>query len=280
MDNKEGRTFLPKDSAKSNQDEEKRASRWRTLTLILIAINLACLIVLLIVAVIWTIQYGQPNLVNTKQMYCINCSKVNKSREYKVIGNDVTGDECCGSADMMLKDMVQTKLSKNLNEEESRDPFHYSRMQCGTDNLRKRPATRLVGLLSRSESNSNEFRWGKNSNLTFLHKDINYRDGKLVPTLRGTYYLYSQITVNLNRTSTSLISHMVYRRRSRDNEMEQLLEGAISNCQLSVNSSDSTSYLGATFMLEANDEIAVKITHPGAVKYDSSAGNYFGMHKI
>lgn len=98
-----GRT-LSQDSTKSKEAAQKRASRWKYLTVCLITINILCLLVLLIIAIIWTTQHGQPDPINKDQEFCIDCSKVNNKTEgYDVIE---TNNQCCGSADKIVKDLV------------------------------------------------------------------------------------------------------------------------------------------------------------------------------
>lgn len=135
--------------------------------------------------------------------------------------------------------------------------------------------------------------WDYNDAHSFINNGVTYspEEGTYNVTKKGFYYIYSQVTFQMNKSANAqddpsmymALSHFIYHQRAAMKKYppEKLLEGLQSKCELQSNlqTSNSTSYLGAVFYLEQGTEIMVRVTDPSRLTH-SCYSNYFGLHMI
>lgn len=116
----------------------------------------------------------------------------------------------------------------------------------------------------------------------FFKHNISYdrNTAEYVINQPGYYYIYSQITMNIeedDQIGRDSICHYIY--RTRNGIPDKLLQNSRTRCKFQGDESKSTSYIGAVFNLNKDDRLMVKVSHPNVVdKAESSS--YYGLHII
>lgn len=135
--------------------------------------------------------------------------------------------------------------------------------------------------------------WDYDDAHSFINNGLTYHpnNGTFNVSQKGFYYIYSQVTFQMNKTmdledARSMymsLSHFIYHQRAtmKNYPPEKLLESSQSKCELQsdLKTSNSTSYIGAVFYLEQGTEIMVRVTDPERLT-DNCYSNYFGLHMI
>ncbi|XP_071116467.1 tumor necrosis factor ligand superfamily member 14-like [Haliotis cracherodii] len=124
--------------------------------------------------------------------------------------------------------------------------------------------------------------WRQDMDAAFVSDKISYKDGGLTVKEGGYYYIYSQIVYSGNGSrefASGWIRHALVKQTASE------LEDTTRNLQSTPSirrgrPAYTTSSLGATFYLEANTRVKVRLSVPGNIHVRAPHSNYFGMFLI
>ena len=114
-------------------------------------------------------------------------------------------------------------------------------------------------------------------------ESVRYTNGRFYISIPGYYHVFSQIKYDHDPTAVNDTdarqSHSLYKYSFRQGRKEKLVEStrAFSELQSSVN--NGTSFIGAVFKFEKDDEIMIKSTHTHKLIGDDTE-NFFSLYII
>lgn len=128
--------------------------------------------------------------------------------------------------------------------------------------------------------------WESQLGLAFL-RGLRYRDGALVTTKAGYYYVYSKVQLGGVGCPQGLagglpITHGLYKRTPRYPEELELLVSRRSPCGR-ANSSRvwwDSSFLGGVVHLEAGEEVIVRVPDERLIRLRDGTRSYFGAFMV
>ncbi|XP_017383775.1 tumor necrosis factor ligand superfamily member 14 [Cebus imitator] len=147
------------------------------------------------------------------------------------------------------------------------------------------PAAHLTGANSSLTGSGGPLLWETQLGLAFL-RGLSYRNGALVATKAGYYYIYSKVQlggVGCPRGLASTITHGLYKRTPRYPEELELLVSQQSPCGQATSSSRvwwDSSFLGGVIHLEAGEEVVVRVLDERLVRLRDGTRSYFGAFMV
>ncbi|XP_020031743.1 tumor necrosis factor ligand superfamily member 14 [Castor canadensis] len=151
---------------------------------------------------------------------------------------------------------------------------------------RSSPAAHLTGANASLKSSGGPLLWETQLGLAFL-RGLSYRNGALVTTKTGYYYVYSKVQLGglgcPQRLANGLpVTHGLYKRTPRYPEELELLVSRRSPCTR-ANSSRvwwDSSFLGGVVHLEAGEEVVVRVPNERLVQLHDGTRSYFGAFMV
>ncbi|KAM6219136.1 tumor necrosis factor ligand superfamily member 14 isoform 2-T2 [Rhynchocyon petersi] len=145
------------------------------------------------------------------------------------------------------------------------------------------PAAHLTGANASLKSSGGPLLWETQLGLAFL-RGLDYRDGALVTSQAGYYYIYSKVqlgTINCpsGLGSSQPVTHGLYKRTPRYPEELELLVSRRSPCGRHRVWWDS-SFLGGVVHLEAGEEVVVRVPDEHLVRLRDGTQSYFGAFMV
>lgn len=148
------------------------------------------------------------------------------------------------------------------------------------------PAAHLTGANSSSAGTGGPLLWETQLGLAFL-RGLGYRDGALVTTQAGYYYIYSKVQLGgvgcPQGLATDLpVTHGLYKRTTRYPEELELLVSRRSPCGRAASSRVwwDSSFLGGVVHLEAGEEVVVRVLEEQLVRLRDGTRSYFGAFMV
>uniref|UniRef100_A0A194AN86 Putative tumor necrosis factor ligand superfamily member 10-like protein n=1 Tax=Pinctada fucata TaxID=50426 RepID=A0A194AN86_PINFU len=301
---------VPKRQSSTDSNKEKKdqilLQRWKSFAIVLIVLDILLLVIALTVTIVWMNDSNERVSLPYPQEYClpkkaislqVDDDKTNFKNCTTRIEDGV--EVCCMSTQEGLQQLVDLYVTRRYREDQVKNaPLHHCPMQSLTGSSKNQSAARVVGKIGSVPDlyGSSIVRWDSKSNKSFVNSRVSYDDnqGTFTVAKKGFYYIYSQVTFmemnmnmsnspssDLDRSMYTSLCHFVYRKRPNmpDGHHEKLLESSQSKCQLQTRQSNSTSYIGAVFYLDEEEQIMVKVTDPDKIS-GSEYSNYFGLHMI
>ncbi|XP_052703786.1 tumor necrosis factor ligand superfamily member 10-like [Crassostrea angulata] len=278
--------------------------RWRNLAVVMIILNVLLLIIVLTVVIVWQNDRKEKQVVPHPETMCLPCKDLSLHKdddiwnfvEFTVTTDDKGQDICCADTQEELQNLVKLFVTRKYREDRARSPDY--QINCAQNSQyadkKKHYAARVVNV-QREETlkNKGNIVWDYNDAHSFINNGLTYHpnNGTFNVSQKGFYYIYSQVTFQMNKTmdledARSMymsLSHFIYHQRATMKKYppEKLLESSQSKCELQsdLKTSNSTSYIGAVFYLEQGTEIMVRVTDPERLT-DNCYSNYFGLHMI
>lgn len=106
-------------------------------------------------------------------------------------------------------------------------------------------------------------------------------EGTISVETKGLYYVFSQIKLRLENTTTTdnrLFRHYVHLIPNEETG-SIIMEDVRTQCEMASETAESTSVVGAVFRLEEGDQLYVATSHPSQLIPDHHS-NYFSMHAV
>ncbi|EHB15095.1 Tumor necrosis factor ligand superfamily member 14 [Heterocephalus glaber] len=148
------------------------------------------------------------------------------------------------------------------------------------------PAAHLTGANSSLTSRGGPLLWESQLGLAFL-RGLSYRNGALVTTKAGYYYIYSKVQLGGMGCPQGLasgfpITHGLYKRTPRYPEELELLVSRRSPCGRANNSRVwwDSSFLGGVVHLEAGEEVVVRVPDERLIRLRDGTRSYFGAFMV
>lgn len=110
-------------------------------------------------------------------------------------------------------------------------------------------------------------------------------DGTVYVNTGGHYFIFSQIKLQLENVDDKDYAerrefrHYVYLISEKEGTSSTLLEDVRTPCEITTESSELTSGVGAVFKLEAGDRLYVATSHPERLVPDPT-NNFFTIHSL
>ncbi|XP_005405759.1 PREDICTED: tumor necrosis factor ligand superfamily member 14 [Chinchilla lanigera] len=148
------------------------------------------------------------------------------------------------------------------------------------------PAAHLTGANSSLTGSGGPLLWESQLGLAFL-RGLSYRNGALVTTKAGYYYIYSKVQLGgvgcpQGLASGLPVTHGLYKRTPRYPEELELLVSRRSPCGR-ANSSRvwwDSSFLGGVVHLEVGEEVIVRVPDERLVRLRDGTRSYFGAFMV
>ncbi|XP_006868945.1 PREDICTED: tumor necrosis factor ligand superfamily member 14 isoform X2 [Chrysochloris asiatica] len=151
---------------------------------------------------------------------------------------------------------------------------------------RTNPAAHLTGANTSLAASRGPLLWESQLGLAFL-RGLDYRNGALVTSQAGYYYIYSKVQLGglgcPQELSGSLsVTHGIYKRTPRYPKELELLVSRRSPCGRGVNSRVwwDSSFLGGVVHLEAGEEVVVRVPEQRLVRLHDGTRSYFGAFMV
>ena len=123
--------------------------------------------------------------------------------------------------------------------------------------------------------------WQKSSKS--ILETVTHTNGRFFIKESGFYYVFSQIKYDHDPDSANNTdarqSHVLLKISYRSGDQNKLLENTRTFSELRTPENNGTSYIGAVFKLEEDDEIMIKSTHTHKLSGEEHE-NYFGLYII
>ncbi|XP_010633060.1 tumor necrosis factor ligand superfamily member 14 [Fukomys damarensis] len=147
------------------------------------------------------------------------------------------------------------------------------------------PAAHLTGESSLTHRGG-PLLWESKLGLAFL-RGLSYRNGALVTTRAGYYYIYSKVQLGgvgcpQGLTSGFPVTHGLYKRTPRYPEELELLVSRRSPCGRGNTSRVwwDSSFLGGVVHLEAGEEVVVRVPDERLIRLRDGTRSYFGAFMV
>ncbi|KAM6167134.1 tumor necrosis factor ligand superfamily member 14 isoform 2-T2 [Erethizon dorsatum] len=148
------------------------------------------------------------------------------------------------------------------------------------------PAAHLTGANASLTGSGGPLLWESQLGLAFL-RGLSYRNGALVTTKAGYYYVYSKVQLGGVGCPQVLasglpITHGLYKRTPRYPEELELLVSRRSPCGRANGSRVwwDSSFLGGVVHLEAGEEVIVRVPDERLVRLRDGTRSYFGAFMV
>ncbi|XP_045404575.1 tumor necrosis factor ligand superfamily member 14 [Lemur catta] len=148
------------------------------------------------------------------------------------------------------------------------------------------PAAHLTGANSSLTGSGGPLLWETQLGLAFL-RGLSYRDGALVTTEAGYYYIYSKVQLGGVGCAQGLagdwpVTHGLYKRTPRYPEELELLVSRRSPCGRAASARVwwDSSFLGGVVHLEAGEEVVVRVPEERLVRLRDGTRSYFGAFMV
>ncbi|XP_008058971.2 tumor necrosis factor ligand superfamily member 14, partial [Carlito syrichta] len=148
------------------------------------------------------------------------------------------------------------------------------------------PAAHLTGANSSLTRSGGPLLWETQLGLAFL-RGLGYRNGALVTTQPGYYYIYSKVQLGgvgcpPGMASGLAITHGLYKRTPRYPEELELLVSRRSPCGRAPSSRVwwDSSFLGGVVHLEDGEEVVVRVPNERLVRLRDGTRSYFGAFMV
>ncbi|XP_068939292.1 tumor necrosis factor ligand superfamily member 14 [Petaurus breviceps papuanus] len=150
-----------------------------------------------------------------------------------------------------------------------------------------KPAAHLTGANSSLAMRGGPLLWEAHLGLAFL-RDLDYREGSLVCTRPGYYYIYSKVQLGGvgcpgGSVTGGPVTHGLYKRTARYPEDLELLVSRRSSCGRAGASTRvwwDSSFLGGVVHLEAGEEVFVRVPEERLVRIKDGTRSYFGAFMV
>ncbi|XP_076975645.1 tumor necrosis factor ligand superfamily member 14 [Tamandua tetradactyla] len=148
------------------------------------------------------------------------------------------------------------------------------------------PAAHLTGANSSLARSGGPLLWQTQLGLAFL-RGLSYRNGALVVSQAGYYYIYSKVQLGgvgcpQGLASSLPITHGLYKRTARYPKELELLVSRRSPCGRPTASRVwwDSSFLGGLVHLEAGEEVVVRVPDNRLVRLRDGTRSYFGTFMV
>nr|XP_058137967.1 tumor necrosis factor ligand superfamily member 14 isoform X1 [Dasypus novemcinctus] len=148
------------------------------------------------------------------------------------------------------------------------------------------PAAHLTGANSSLMRSGGPLLWETQLGLAFL-RGLGYRNGALVTSRAGYYYIYSKVQLGSVDCPRGLagnlpITHGLYKRTARYPKELELLVSRRSRCGRSGGARVwwDSSFLGGLVHLEAGEEVVVRVSEDWPVRLHDGTRSYFGAFMV
>ncbi|XP_023396452.1 tumor necrosis factor ligand superfamily member 14 isoform X2 [Loxodonta africana] len=148
------------------------------------------------------------------------------------------------------------------------------------------PAAHLTGANASLTGSGGPLLWETQLGLAFL-RGLNYRDGALVISQAGYYYIYSKVQLGGIGCPQGLagslpVTHGLYKRTPRYPKELELLVSRRSPCGRMASPSVwwDSSFLGGVVHLEAGEEVVVRVPGERLVRLRDGTRSYFGAFMV
>ncbi|XP_004714293.1 tumor necrosis factor ligand superfamily member 14 isoform X1 [Echinops telfairi] len=148
------------------------------------------------------------------------------------------------------------------------------------------PAAHLTGANASWTATGGPLLWETQLGLAFL-RGLDYRDGALVMSQPGYYYIYSKVQLGgldcpHGKARNLPVTHSLYKRTPRYPEELELLVSRQSLCRQAASPRIwwDSSFLGGVVHLEAGEEVVVRVTEHHLVRLRDGTRSYFGAFMV
>ncbi|KAK3609237.1 hypothetical protein CHS0354_009351 [Potamilus streckersoni] len=270
---------------------------WLRLFVVELIISVSLSGVLIVISCFFWMQLEtQPE---QRTQYCMPCLSIslNADEDNKNFGNFSIqqGDylQCCSAADGVPK-LVELSIEKKRRHTIASGFISGVPRSCELfdDQTITQGYAKVVGFTASArghniqESYLTILHWNKESILSFIGNDIEYRNGSLVIGRSAYYTVYSQIMFNqsLERDDEDEFKtfvHLIYKHTDHTDPKYdlRLLESSKSLCQPKSTYCTGSSYISSVFFLRKSDEITVRVNSPTRI-LPSPYGNFFGIYPV
>ncbi|XP_056006336.1 tumor necrosis factor ligand superfamily member 10 [Ostrea edulis] len=309
-EDKEKTKFLGTEDGGKLEDSNKKhdttdyRTRWRNFAIVMMILNMLLLIIALTVVIVWQNDREDREVVPHPTALCLPCQDLSLHTDDDLLNlqtfsetTDSDGERvCCADTQEQLQKLVDLFVTRKYREDRARSPQY--EINCAQsvryEDEKKHFAARVVNVKREDTlKQKDNVLWDYNDAHSFINNGITYfpNTGRFNVSKKGFYYIYSQVTFQMNKTMDQedarsmymSLSHFIYHQRAnmKNHPPEKLLESSQSKCELQsdLKTSNSTSYIGAVFYLEKGTEVMVRVTDFDRLT-DSCYSNYFGLHMI
>ncbi|XP_006896417.1 PREDICTED: tumor necrosis factor ligand superfamily member 14 isoform X2 [Elephantulus edwardii] len=166
------------------------------------------------------------------------------------------------------------------------DPGSWEQLVQERRSHQTNPAAHLTGANASLVGSGGPLLWEAQLGLAFL-RGLDYRDGALVTSQAGYYYIYSKVQLGTKDCPRGLassrpVTHGLYRRTPRYPKELELLVSRRSPCGREANNQVwwDSSFLGGVVHLEAGEEVVVRVPEKHFVRLCDGTQSYFGAFMV
>ncbi|XP_012501764.1 PREDICTED: tumor necrosis factor ligand superfamily member 14 [Propithecus coquereli] len=178
------------------------------------------------------------------------------------------------------------RLGETVARLPDRDAGSWEQLMQERRSHRVNPAAHLTGANSSLTGSGGPLLWETQLGLAFL-RGLSYRDGALVTSEAGYYYIYSKVQLGGVGCPQGLagglpITHGLYKRTPRYPEELELLVSRRSPCGRAASARVwwDSSFLGGVVHLEAGEEVVVRVPEERLVRLRDGTRSYFGAFMV
>lgn len=248
------------------------------------------LTVLLVLSVVWRAQRAleiKARTLATEQTVCGPCSVpwIDGSLPpgcYVQSQSDKNGQCCCCKAGLFIDTLVKKSAETIFGEFRPRATAVVLNSGCVNE---RKIIGKVAGIsYERLEEETREkdlVYWVKSAE-SYLDS-VRYTNGRFYISIPGFYYVFSQIRYDHDPESVNDTdarqSHSLYKYSFKQGAKEKLLENTRTFAELYSSANNGTSFIGAVFKFEKDDEIMIKSSHTHKISGDDIE-NFFSLYVV
>ena len=288
--------LIDKDNTKKNEDGTRiKYMQRKTLTILLGILNVFLFAILIVIITYYINDKSQRVIIKPAKTFCLPCEEISihpdddpaNFHKYFVQRQENGKTLCCADDGRNLEKMMELYVERKhaiKTAESSKEELEAACNDKITD-FEPRVMARVAGIKETRENGVNHvvhWQLSKSGLDLFFKHNISYdpNTAEFIINQPGYYYIYSQITMNINKgvqSGRDSICHYIY--RTRNGLPVKLLQNSRTRCKFQGDESKSTSYIGAVFNMNKEDRLLVKVSHPDVVDKAESR-SYYGVHII
>lgn len=250
---------------------------------IALCLTLVLLTVLLYLTISWRIRRNNVS-EGREQMLCEPCSALGITGTPPYGCNKTKEERCCCKASWVIDTLVNQSSSRL-----SKDREFYQWETAAVVNLECGDTWKTVGKVAGLDYKTltDELRekdlvyWDK-SDRSIL-QSVRHNNGRFHISVPGFYYVFSQLKYAHDPESVkddgARQSHTLQRYSFKQGRKETLMESTRAFSELYGPENNGTSFIGAVFQFEKEDQIMIKTTHTHKLSGDESM-NLFSLYII
>lgn len=189
---------------------------------------------------------------------------------------------CCCNAGLVIDTLVKKSTKTLFGDYRPRATAVVIKANCSND---RQIMGKVSGIeykrLTEETRERNLVYWVKSAK-SYLDS-VRYTNGRFYISIPGYYHVFSQIKYDHDPTAVNdtdaTQSHSLYKYSFKQGRKEKLVESSRTFSELQSSVNNGTSFIGAVFKFEKDDEIMIKSTHTHKLIGDDTE-NFFSLYII